>query len=73
MRLRIHCPQIRNTIIEIPFEPSLDSYLELSRYIVSQLGIDKSLKALLYNSKGQPFLYNIDLMHSHLPKLDFSE
>jgi hypothetical protein len=27
----------------------------------------------LYNKKGQPFFYNIDLMHLRLPKLDFSE
>jgi len=73
MRLLLHCPQIRNTIIELPFHPALDSHFQLSKYIVSQLGIEPSLKALLYNSKGQPFLYNLDLMHTRLPKLDLSE
>lgn len=57
----------------MPFDESLDSYLDLSKYLIRRLGIDPHLKAILYNSKGQPFLYNIDLMHMRLPKLDFSE
>ena len=28
---------------------------------------------MLYNKKGQPYFYNLDLMHRQLPKLDFSE
>jgi hypothetical protein len=72
-RLHLRCPQIRKTVIELPFEPSLDSYLDLSRYIVSALGLQPQLKVLLYNKKGQPFFYNLDLMHQRLPKLDLSE
>jgi hypothetical protein len=41
--------------------------------ITKELGLPSTLKALLYNRKGQPFLYNLDLMHLPLPKLDFAE
>ena len=45
----------------------------MSTSIVSQLNLDCTLKALFYNKKGQPLFYNLDLMHTRLPKLDFSE
>lgn len=73
IRMKIFCPQIRKSLIEVPFDESLDSYLDLSKYLIRRLGIDPHLKAILYNKKGQPFLYNLDLMHMRLPKLDFSE
>jgi phosphopantetheinyl transferase len=60
-------------LIELPFEITLDSYLELSNYIVKNLGLDPKLKSILYNKKGQPFIYNLDLLYTRLPKLDFSE
>ena len=57
----------------MPFDIGVDSYLEFSTLIVSKLGLDSKLKALLFNKKGQPLIYNLDLLHSRLPKLDFSE
>ncbi len=57
----------------MPFDLGIDSYLELSTLIVRKLGLDSKLKALLYNKKGQPLIYNLDLLHSRLPKLDLSE
>ena len=71
--MQLFCPQIRKTVIEMAFDEKIDSYLDLSKYIVSSLGLQPDLKALLYNNKGQPFFYNLDLMHMRLPKLDFSE
>ena len=71
--MRLRCPQIRKTLIELPFDDRIDSYLDLSRYIVGELNLEPHLKAIPYNKKGQPFFYNLDLMHSQLPKLDFSE
>lgn len=73
MKMQLNCPQIRKTAIELPFNDNLDSFLDLSKYIVNKLGLDPQLKAIIYNKKGQPFLYNLDLMHMRLPKLDFSE
>jgi hypothetical protein len=73
-RLRVRCPQIPKTgLIEVPVPEAVGSFLELSEAITSSLGLPASLKALLYNSRGQPFFYNLDLMHLPLPKLDFSE
>jgi phosphopantetheinyl transferase len=71
-KLRVICPQIRKALIELPFSEHLISYLDLSTHIVKTLGLDPSLKALLYNKYGQPFLYNLDLMHFPIPKIDFS-
>jgi hypothetical protein len=73
IKMKIVCPQIRKSLIEVPFDESLDSFLDLSKYLIIRLGMDPHLKAILYNRKGQPFLYNLDLMHMRLPKLDFSE
>jgi hypothetical protein len=73
IRMLLNCPQIRRSPIELAFDENLDSYLDFSRYIVSKLGLDPHLKAVLYNRKGQPYFYNLDLMHMRLPKLDFSE
>ena len=73
IRMQVYCPQIRKTMIELPFSENIDSYLDLSKHIISSLGLDPSLKAIIYNKKGQPFFYNLDLMHMRLPKLDFSE
>jgi hypothetical protein len=72
-RLRVYCPQIRKGLIEIPFPTTLTSYLELSQWIVDSLGLEPSLKAILYGKYGQPLIYNLDLMHLPLPKIDFSE
>ena len=72
-KMLLRCPQIRKTVIELPFDDSIDSYLDLSKYIVGTLNLDENLKAIPYNKKGQPFFYNLDLMHTRLPKLDFSE
>lgn len=71
--MKLFCPQIRKSVIEVPFDDSLNSYLDLSKYLIRRLGMDPNLKAILYDKKGQPFLYNLDLMHARLPKLDFSE
>jgi hypothetical protein len=71
--MKLICPQIRRTVIELPYDLDSDTYLDLSRHIVTTLGLDNSIKAILYNSRGQPFLYNLDLMHTRLPKLDFNE
>jgi len=73
IKMLLRCPQIRKTIIELPFDDSLDSYLDLSKYIIGNLNLDSHLKAIPFNKKGQPFFYNLDLMHTRLPKLDFSE
>ena len=72
-KMLLNCPQIRKNIIELPRDDSLVSYFEISRYIVSQLGLNSNLKALIYSKKGEPFFYNLDLMHMRLPKIDFSE
>ena len=72
-KMVLRCPQIRKTAIELCFNDSLDSYLDLSRYVVSQMNLDPHLKAIPFNRKGQPYFYNLDLMHMKLPKLDFSE
>ena len=71
--LKAICPQVRKTVIEIPLDNDIDSHWELSRWIVAQLGLDLSLKALLYSKYGQPYVYNLDLMNQPLPKLDFDE
>lgn len=71
--MKLICPQVRRTVIELPYDLNLDSYLDLSRHIVATLGLDNDIKAILYNSRGQPFLYNLDLMHTRLPKLDLTE
>lgn len=34
--------------------------------------MDSSLKALIYSEEGQPLLFNLDMIHSKMPKLDFS-
>lgn len=31
------------------------------------------MKALIYTSEGQPLLFNLDLMHFPVPKLDLSK
>lgn len=72
-KMLLNCPQIRKNIIELPRDDSLASYFEISRYIVNQLGLTSNLKALIYSKKGEPFFYNLDLMHMRLPKIDFSE
>ena len=72
-RIKLHCPQIRKAAIELPFDLNIDSYLDLSKHMVSQLGLESDLKAIIYNKRGQPFLYNLDLMHTRLPKLDLAE
>jgi hypothetical protein len=73
-RLLVRSPQIPNSgVIEIPVTLEIRSFFELSQHIVAELGLSSSLKALLYNQKGQPFFYNLDLMNFPLPKLDFSE
>ncbi|CAM6004658.1 unnamed protein product [Sphagnum balticum] len=71
--LKISCPQIRKTPLEISLESSVDTYFELSKTIVKNLGLAENLKAILYNKYGQPYLYNLDLLHSRLPKIDFSQ
>ena len=71
-KMFLFCPQIRNTVIELPGSSTASSYLDLSRYIVETLGLDSNLKALIYSKKGEPFFYNLDLMHMRLPKIDFS-
>lgn len=60
-------------MFEIPFAEGIDSFLDLSRHIVKELNLEPHLKAIIYNKKGQPYFYNLDLMHMRLPKLDFSE
>lgn len=72
-KMILRCPQIRKTAIELPFNDALDSYFDLSRYIITQLNLEPHLKAIPFNKKGQPYFYNLDLMHMKLPKLDFSE
>lgn len=73
-RLLIRCPQIPKTgLIEVPISEEVKSFLDLSKTITKELGLSNELKALLYNRKGQPFCYNLDLMNMPLPKLDFSE
>ena len=73
-RLLIRCPQIpKSGLIEVPVPQTVSSFLQLSEQIVKSLGLPSELKALLYNSKGQPLFYNLDLMHMPLPKLDFAE
>lgn len=73
-RLLIRCPQLPKTgLIEVPISEKISSFFDLSETIVKELGLSSNLKALLYNHKGQPFIYNLDLMHLPLPKLDFSE
>lgn len=73
-RLLIRCPQIpKSGLIEVPISNQVSSFFDLSQTIVKELGLPSELKALLYNRKGQPFFYNLDLMHFPLPKLDFSE
>lgn len=73
-KLLVRCPQIpKSGLIEVPVADSVASFYDLSQTITRSLGMASELKALLYNSKGQPFLYNLDLMHMPLPKLDFSE
>lgn len=70
----IRCPQIpKSAVIEVPVSDKLKSFWDLSCEIVKELGLPSSLKAVLYNNKGQPFIYNLDLMHLPLPKLDFSQ
>ena len=69
----MHCPQIRATHFEIPFDEGIDSFLDLSRHIVKQLSLEPHLKAIIYNKKGQPYFYNLDLMYMRLPKIDFSQ
>lgn len=73
-KLLVRCPQIpKSGLIEVPVADKVASFYDLSQTITRSLGLASQLKALLYNSKGQPFLYNLDLMHMPLPKLDFSE
>ena len=72
-RMLLNCPQIRRPVIELPNNDSFVSYLDLSRYIVKELNLDSHLKALIYNKRGEPFFYNLDLMYMRLPKIDFSE
>ena len=37
--MKLKCPQIRKTVIELAFDENLDSYLDLSKYIVSALNL----------------------------------
>lgn len=67
------CPQIRKS----PFlldasDLSFLSFYEFSKVIVQKLNIDASLKALIFTEEGQPLLFNLDLIHKKMPKLDFS-
>lgn len=34
--------------------------------------MDSSFKALIYSEEGQPLLFNLDMIHMKMPKLDFS-
>lgn len=74
-KLKIVCPQIRKAVIELPIPENVItfSYLQLSNWIITQLNLSPTLKAILFNHYGQPFLYNLDLLHLPLPKVDFDE
>lgn len=69
----MNCPQIRKTAIQIPIEDDFSSHLAFSQYVVKTLGLPTNLKAVLYNKFGQPYLFNLDLMHLSFPKVDYSE
>lgn len=49
------------------------TFAELSRYIVKKFNLNENLKALVYTSEGQPLLFNLDLIHMTVPKLDLSK
>ncbi len=73
-KLLVRCPQVpKSGLIEVPVADTVASFFDLSQAITRSLGLSPDLKAVLYNCKGQPFFYNLDLMHMPLPKLDFSE
>lgn len=49
------------------------TFYELSKYVIKQFNLSENLKALIYTSEGQPLLFNLDLMHFTVPKLDLSK
>lgn len=70
--LKVICPQIRKAPFELEC-PENQSFHELSRFIIKQFNLDATLKAHLYTDEGQPLLFNLDLQHLKVPKLDFSK
>jgi hypothetical protein len=71
--LKVVCPQIRKSVIEIPIKEDFEDFLEFSTFVVRSLGLNKFLKAVLFNQDGCPFVNNIDLFLTAFPKLDYSE
>lgn len=68
----IVCPQIRKTPFELEAIHDTTFY-ELSKYVVKQFNLPEGWKALAYTAEGQPLLFNLDLMHLPVPKLDLAQ
>ncbi len=47
--LKVICSQIRKSPIEIPIRKDIETFMDFSSYVVSILGINKELKAVLFN------------------------
>lgn len=71
--LKVVCPQIRKSIIEIPIREEIENFSHFSSYVVNILGLDAQLKAILYNDYGCPYVNNLDLLLLPFPKIDFSQ
>ena len=71
--LKLVCPQIRKSHFEMEFNCENMSFFEFSRYVIQQFNLPANMKALLYSSEGQPLLFNLDLIHVKMPKIDLSK
>ncbi len=40
---------------------------------MKKFNLSENLKALIYTSEGQPLLFNLDLIHMPVPKLDLTK
>ena len=47
--LKVICSQIRKSPIEIPIREDIETFMHFSSYIVSILGLNKELKAVLFS------------------------
>lgn len=70
--IQARIPQIRKAGFSIPIKANM-TFLELSEWVVSQFSLPNNFKAIIYDARGQPLLFNLDLMNQHLPKLALDE
>ncbi len=71
--LKVICNQIRKSPIEIPIREDIETFAHFSSYIISILGLNKELKAILFNETGCPYVNSLDLYFMNFPKIDYSK